>query len=683
MIATRETTQTVPLAGRIEREKLLSALGLAGVLTLSAALNLWNLANNGYSNLYYSTAVQSMVQSWHNFFFASYDAGGFITVDKPPVALWVQALSVKLFGFNSLALLVPEALAGVASVALLYFLVKRLFGPLAGFIAALALALTPIAVAVERTNNTDSWLMFTLLLAAWALTLATEQGRFRLLALSMALVGVAFNIKMLAAWVVLPAFVLLYLLAARVAWPQRMLHLALGGLVVLAVSLSWPLAVDLTPANLRPWVGGSQSNSVVELALGYNGLGRVTGQGEFGGRGGTPPGGFNGGGRGFPGGVPPGGGAPGFGRGGANGSANGGLNGANMGMFGAGFAGPTRLFTGGELPEQWSWLFPLAAFGVLAALLGLRRVYPVPRRGQALLLWGGWLATYGVVFSMAQGIFHPYYLIMLAPATAALAGIGVAALWTAYRQGGWQAWLLPLALLVTAIWQMQVLSAYPAWSRWLIPITFGGTVLAAVPLVATRLFTERAWRQWAPGLTAAGVVALFASPLVWSVTPALAAPSNASLPIAGPSALTNYDPASWTQMTNTANSALVAYLEAHSAGYTYLVAVTNSQQASPLALATGKPVLAAGGFMGSDPALTADKLAELVATRQVRFVLGLGGGFGGRSFSNTAVSGWIQANCQAVDPGLYGGTTALPGGRGFGGFGGGNAPLYDCTAAYQ
>src|SRR5689334_17516641 len=203
MIATQDTTRTAVLAGRVEGEKLLSALGLTGVLTLSAVLNLWNLANNGYSNLYYSTAVQSMVQSWHNFFFASYDAGGFITVDKPPVALWVQALSVKLFGFNSLALLVPEALAGVASVALLYFLVKRLFGPLAGFIAALALALTPIAVAVERTNNTDTWLMFTLLLAAWALTLATEQSRFRLLALSMALVGVAFNIKMLAAWVVL------------------------------------------------------------------------------------------------------------------------------------------------------------------------------------------------------------------------------------------------------------------------------------------------------------------------------------------------------------------------------------------------------------------------------------------------------------------------------------------------
>src|SRR4051794_4933945 len=192
MIATKEPTRTTVLTGRLERAQMLPWVGLSFALIVSAVLNLWNLAQNGYGNAYYSVAVQSMLASWKNFFFAAYDAGGFITVDKPPVALWIQALSAKLFGFSGLAVLVPEALAGVASVALLYFLVRRIFGPLAGFLAAVALALTPIAVAVERSNNTDTWLMFTLLLAAWALTLATEKGRFRLLALSMALVGIAF-----------------------------------------------------------------------------------------------------------------------------------------------------------------------------------------------------------------------------------------------------------------------------------------------------------------------------------------------------------------------------------------------------------------------------------------------------------------------------------------------------------
>jgi 4-amino-4-deoxy-L-arabinose transferase-like glycosyltransferase len=197
MIATKQTARTGVLVGRLERDKIMQGLSLGFALLVSAILNLWNLAQNGYGNEYYATAVQSMLLNWKNFFFASYDAGGFITVDKPPVALWIQAISAKLFGFSGLALLLPAALAGVASVALLYFLVKRIFGPLAGFVAALALALNPIAVAVERSNNTDTWLMFTLLLAAWAITRATEKGAFRLLALSMALVGVAFNIKML------------------------------------------------------------------------------------------------------------------------------------------------------------------------------------------------------------------------------------------------------------------------------------------------------------------------------------------------------------------------------------------------------------------------------------------------------------------------------------------------------
>ena len=245
---------------------------------VSGVLNLWNLAQNGYSNTFYSVAVQSMTQSWHNFFFASYDAGGFISVDKPPVALWIQAISAKIFGFSGLSLLLPEALAGVASVAVLYFLVKRYFGPLAGFIAALALALTPVAVAVERTNGVDTWLMLTILLAAWAMSRATEKGRFALLALALALVGVAFNIKMLAAFVILPTFYLLYLIAAPRKWYIRILHLALGSLIVFSVALSWPMAVQLTPAADRPWVGGSQANSVLDLALNYNGLGRVDGQ---------------------------------------------------------------------------------------------------------------------------------------------------------------------------------------------------------------------------------------------------------------------------------------------------------------------------------------------------------------------------------------------------------------------
>ncbi len=675
MITTTETTTPAVRVGHLERDKFTARLGLACALALSAGLNLWNLAQNGYDNLYYSVAVQSMLQSLHNFFFAAYDGGGFISVDKPPVALWIQALSAKLFGFNPLALLLPEALAGVAAVGLLYGLVRRLFGTLAATVAALALALTPIAVAVERGNNTDTWLMFTLLLAAWAITLATERGRLAWLVVSMSLVGVAFNIKMLEAFIVLPTFYLLYLVAAPLRWYTRLLHLTLGGFVVLAVALSWPLTVDLTPAAARPWVGGSQTNSVLELALGYNGLGRVTGQGETRGgfRGGPPPGGLpnfgnNGG---APGGLPNFGGNPAPNRGGGRfGGRLGG--GGGGGLFDAGIAGPTRLFTG-AMAEQWSWLFPLALIGGLVATASIRRRLPLEPRGQAILLWGGWLATYGIVFSMAQGIFHPYYLIVLAPATAALVGIGVAALWAAYRRGSWYAWFLPSALLLTAVWQSKVLIDYPAWSVWLTPLTLGGSLLAAVPLVATRLLSVRVWRRWAPGLVGVGLLALLLAPLAWALTPVLAAPTNASLPEAGPATVNRSDPSSWTRTQGTSNTSLVAFLKAGSADYFYLVAVSTAQQASALALESGKPVLAPGGFMGSDPALTADGLATMVAQKQLRYVMGLGTG---RMSSNSTVSSWIASHCVVVDSSLYGGAS---GSGGFGGFGGGGQ-LYDCAA---
>lgn len=680
MIATRESIETKARVARLERGNILAWLSLAFPLAVSAILNMWNLVQNGYSNTYYSVAVQSMTQSWKNFFFASYDAGGFITVDKPPVALWIQAISAKILGFSSLSILMPEALAGVASVALVYFLVKRIFGSLAAFVAALAMAVTPIAVAVERGNNTDTFLVFFLLLAAWAITRATEKGRLALLILGMALVGVAFNVKMLAAFIVLPTFYLLYMVAAPLKWHKRLLHLALASIVLLVVSFSWATAVQLTPAGQRPWIGGSQTNSVFDLALNYNGLGRVTGdEGNTMGGGQPPQGDFQPPAQGTfqaPGGTT---GAPSF-----SGTNNGGAAGRNSGgMFGAGVAGPFRLF-GSELASQWSWLFPLAAFGLVAAIAGLRKRLPLERKGQALLLWAGWLATYGVVFSMAEGIFHVYYLMMLAPAAAALVGIGVTFLWSAYRNGGWQAWLLPVALLAGAAWQVKVLSDYnyPQWSQWLVPVTVAGSIISAVPLLATRLFTRRVWQRVAPGLVGLGLLALLVSPLAWSVTPALEA-GNGIMPQAGPSSQ-GQDMGGMRQAMQTGqnaqvadsaqsgpgaqggpggsfSSALVSYLEANNDGYFYLVAVSSANQASSISLETGKPVLAMGGFTGSDPAITVEKLRQLVATGKVRYILTGGNGMGGGGGASSAVTAWVTSNGTAVDASQYGGQSGMGG----------------------
>src|SRR6185437_7604266 len=293
--------EPLPLARPADfRARFWTWLSLGAVLLISLFMNFYQLGQNGFGNLYYAAGVRSMLDNWHNFFFVSLDPGGFVTIDKPPLGFWLQVISAKIFGFTPFSVFLPQALAGVLSVALLYHLVRRHFGVVAGLLAALALALSPISVVTNRNNTIDSTLALVLLLGAWAVLRAAETGRLRWLLLCAVAVGVGFNIKMLEAYLVVPAYGLLYLLAApRSVW-IRIAHLILAGILLLAISLSWALAVDLTPALLRPYVGSSQDNSEISLALGYNGINRLLGQFGIGGRantnGGAPAGGFGGGG---------------------------------------------------------------------------------------------------------------------------------------------------------------------------------------------------------------------------------------------------------------------------------------------------------------------------------------------------------------------------------------------------
>ena len=245
------------------------------IILLGAGLRFWRLDQNGYGTEYYSAAVRSMMVSWHNFLYNSFDPAGFVSVDKPPIALWIQVLSAKIFGFHGLSLLLPQVLEGVAAIGLVYYLVRRYFGSAAGLLAGLFLALTPISVAIDRANNTDSGLILVLLLAAWGLLRATETGRRSFLFLSMILIGIGFNVKMMAAFVVLPTFVLIYLLGAPLGLKRRAIDLCLSGLVLITVSLSWALFYDLTPPNQRPFAGSTKGNSMLELALGHNAHGAV------------------------------------------------------------------------------------------------------------------------------------------------------------------------------------------------------------------------------------------------------------------------------------------------------------------------------------------------------------------------------------------------------------------------
>lgn len=698
-------------------------LVLAGIVLLSAFLNIFNIWSQLNANAYYTAAVTSMLQSWHNFFYGSLDPGGYVTVDKPPVTFWVQTAFAYVFGVHGWSVILPQALAGVGSVILMYVLVKPTFGKTAARLAALAMALTPVAVAVSRTNNIDSMLVFTLLLGTWMLFRGISRRQAWWVIGAFAMVGVGFNMKMLQAYMVVPAFYLLYLLAFKGEWKKKLAVLAAATVVLVGVTLSWAVAVDLVPEENRPYIGGSDTNSVLELAFGYNGIARLKGMGRGGGApggaadrqaqqyGGTrperqaaaqytddntssqrqtaryapndnsnpqntapdgtntssprqippdstnmtdqqqmapgganmtgqtqaPPDGTN-----MPGGYAPqaegrqgqmpgqGGAAPQVNRGG--------------GMFNTGSAGPLRLLQS-ELSGQISWLLPFAAFAGVGLLAGIRRRRQLTARVNETLFWLAWLIPGAVFFSVA-GFFHQYYLIMLAPPIAALAGAGSVELWNQYRRrDGWQMWLLPAAVLATTALQVYILYPYQRTigAAWPIGAGIAGVGAALALCLAVKK------QKLASFAAAAAVVALLAAPLFWSATPLLYG-DNSQLPAAGPSAQgfggQRQDGSGGSSVVD---SKLYQYVKSHNTGETYLFATSDTSTAESYIIQTGEAVMPMGGFNGSaDKILTVEKLEKLVADKEVKyFLLGSGSGGGDRGGSGEITS-WIIANSTEV-----------------------------------
>jgi 4-amino-4-deoxy-L-arabinose transferase-like glycosyltransferase len=678
-------------------------LGLLAIILLAAGLRLWRLDQNGYGNPYYAAAVRSMLASGSNFFFGAFDPAGFITVDKPPTALWFQAIGAKLLGFRGISLLLPQALMGIASVVLTYHLVRRVFGAGAGLLAGLLLAITPISVAVDRDNLPDSALVLVLLLAAWALTRAAEAGRLGPLLLSTALVGVGFNIKMLAAFVVLPTFYLAYFLAAPVGWRARLGHLTAATAVLVLVSLSWSIAVELTPKGRRPYIGGSRNNSAFDLALGYNGLGRV-----FGGSGNLgPPGSRPRPGIGLPkkdgagtgparakadrsaeagtsavaGGdgtmklavadnkvkmaapldedpdddvppPPPGGpgaGFPPFPPGGPGPWPFPGGPGGPGGRFRGGppgFGGTPGLlrFAGPSIAGQITWLFPLAILGAALAAARAGGGRPIGPEPLALLLWSGWLGTHWVVFSFARGIFHEYYTTIMGPALASMVGIGAIALGDEARRGGWRSLLFPSALVLTAAWQAFIINRTPGWRNWLLPVLLGGVGVGTIGVLGSRWLAAR-WGSipWAKLAAGIGLAALLVGPSAWSLAPVLAR-GNPVIPSADPSALTGrgrdgMPPMPPFGMGGRGTEKLVEFLRANRHGERYLVAAPSCMEVSPIIIETGEPAISLGGFIGADRVITKDQFARMVEDGQLRFVM-FGPGPGGGRFGGPPGGGF-------------------------------------------
>jgi 4-amino-4-deoxy-L-arabinose transferase-like glycosyltransferase len=665
-------------------------LGLLAILALASFLDLFRLEELGYNNEYYASAVKSMLANWPNFFFGAFDPAGFITVDKPPVFLWVQAGFAWMLGFSGLSLLLPQAIAGVVSVWLLYRLVGKTFGEIAGLLAALALALTPIFVVTSRHNNPESLLTLVLLLQVYALTRAIERGRLGWLMALAGLAGLGFNLKMLEALVTLPAFFLVYLLMGRGRPVKRVLDLTIAGIVVLVVSFSWALLVDAVPPGHRPFIGGSTDNTVTNLILSYNGFNRVeTGDGP-----------------------------------------------ANFSTVSlAGQPGPLRLFLN-YIAGESNWLVPLALFGLVVLFATFKSGaggWKTPRN-TALLAWAGWLASFWLVFSFARGTIHPYYLVMLALPLAALTGAGLVALWQAYREKGWQSWrnwFLPGGLLANTLYQVYILAYYPAWNAWLMALVGLSGLVGVAGLVRGKAQDRPAGRYLGLGLIAGQLLA----PLAWSLNQLYVTPLNPTLPSARPgveneagllgnryiwenvtqpawaglltvglplvallglgllatwkfatkrenvasrwkigsvcimllvafliggfvandriSAKTGASETALTQPVYRYDTRLLDYLTANRQGRAYLAAVPTTSEAGPLIIQTGLPVLAYGGFMGIDPALSPAQAAQFVRENKLRFFLVSSNNW----FDNVseeagthAIYGWASRNCRVVDP---------------------------------
>ena len=576
---------------------------LAVLLLGTALLYLWNLGASGYANSFYAQAVQAGTQSWKAMLFGSLDAGNAITVDKPAFFLWPMEISARLFGFGSWSMLAPQALEGVATVALAYAAVKRLTASAAwGLVAGTVLALTPVAVLMFRFNNPDAMLVLLLTASAYAVVRALETASGRWLALAGALVGLGFITKMGQALLVVPAMAATYLLAAPTGLVTRLRHLLLAGLAMVAGAGWWIALVTWWPGS-KPWIGGSTDGTELDLALGYNGLGRLFGNSQG-----------------------PGGGAGGGGMGG-----NGGFGGAT---------GLGRLFRS-DFATEVSWLLPGA---LLALALGLALTWSAPRtdkRRAGLVLFGGSLLVTCLVFSEMQGVIHPYYAIALAPLMAGVLATTGALVWE--QRSTWTARIgAAVVLETTVLWDVHLLGSWQPAVKALL-------VMASIVAVTALLWGARMRQVVTLGLVAAAIAGTGGS-AAYALSTASHSHSG-SIPSSGPvSSQLGGD-------GTTANAELVALLTATTT--TWAAATNGAQSSAPLQLASGKQVMAIGGFNGGDNAPTLAQFTTWVAEGRISYYVsggGMGGGPGGPGGAggNSEIASWVAAHYTATS---VGGTT--------------------------
>ncbi len=650
---------------------------LVGSGLMAAFLNIYGIWREPYANPYYTAAVTSMLQSFHNFFFASFDPGGFVTVDKPPLAFWVQAMFASLLGIHGWSVILPQALAGIGSVILIYFLVKPSFGQRAARLSALVMACTPIAVAVSRTNNVDSLLVFILLMGTWLLFKGVKNKRVISILAAFAMVGLGFNTKMLEAYMVLPAFYIFFWLGYKEELRRKIGALLLATFILLGTSFSWAVAVDNISQDKRPYIGSSETNSVLELSFGYNGISRLIGQhrtvvkdqekrpdeetsmlySEKQVRGSeaettqSPPVGSESQ-------------SSFFSKYGVQNSntlaawlrkEEGVRQGPRGSLFNIGAPGPLRLFQT-ELAGQISWLIPLACLGGMGVLVGWKKQESVSSKQKECLFWLTWLFPMAIFFSTAD-FFHQYYLVMLAPAIAVLCGAGLTEMLIDYdEKKDWKRWLLPAALGLTTLFQVAILLPYQGQIglRW--PIAVG---IAGIGITIYLYWGKEKFSHW---VAIGGIVVLLSAPLYWAATPFLYGDSSV-FPLASPLLKVSgndipserQEAGQLSRQESGVDNAMLMYLENNNTGEKFLFATTNINTAEAYVIKTGKAVMAMGGFSGSDPILTVDRLKEMIARDEVKYFL----------FSpsddergNTDLLKWIEHNGKVISPAQWQGSNS-------------------------
>jgi 4-amino-4-deoxy-L-arabinose transferase-like glycosyltransferase len=651
-------------------------VALAALLLGTALAYIWNLSESGYANSFYAAAVQAGTKSWKAFFFGSIDSSNFITVDKPPASLWVMALSGRVFGFSSWSMLLPQALEGVAAVWLLYAAVKRWFGDAAGLAAGAMFALTPVAALMFRFNNPDALMVLLMVAGAYCMTRALEQGGTRWILAAGTMVGFAFLAKMLEGFLVLPAFALVYLVAAPVGVRRRIWQVLAGGAAVIVSAGWWVALVALWPAGSRPFIDGSPDNNIFNLIFGYNGLERL--------------------------------------------SSGGGAGGGGGGSF-SGSTGIFRLFND-LMGGQASWLLPTALLGLAAALVVRRRAPRTDRLRAAALLWGGWLIVTAVVFSLSSGVIHTYYTVALAPAIAALVAIGGAVLWP-LRGSVWARAAAAVAVLGTAAWAFALLDRTPSWEPWLRFAVLACGSVAAGALVAGP-WLARAGRRGVAAVAVLATVAMIAGPAAYAAQ-TISAGHTGSIPSAGPSVsgagglgggapggggggfrggrsgtrggfpgakagAGGFPGGSGSRGSlraggpggagggggaggpggagggggTTVSSALTRALEQDASQYRWIAATDGSQNAASIELATGgDPVMAIGGFNGNGGELTLSQFEQDVAKGDIHYYIVSGGGMGGGgapgdsrgggggpgagSSNSSSITTWVEGHFKA------------------------------------